>query len=393
VRRGCRYDVGFYAPWVTPRLAERPETGGTRPGLGGAETQVMLLSRALAERGLSVCLAVSDVPGIDVPASDHGVDIVVRPPEARGGGIVGQLREVAALRAAVRAIDARVVITRCPGYSIGLVGLWTKLSRRQFVYTSASLGDFKYESVLTKRRDRLLFRLGVALADKIVVQTEEQIELCERRFGRAPIFIRDVSEPEEQSEHEREAFLWAGRAEANKQPLEYVELARSLPDARFWMVARASTTPGGKELWTQIEHAARTLPNLELLPPRPRPELLELMARAVAVVSTSGFEGMPNVFLEGWSRGIPALALNHDPDGIIARHGLGGFAQGRRDRLIELARDLWDSRTAQREYATRCRAYVRNNHSPERVSADWARALHLADNGRGPRRPRGLETG
>jgi glycosyltransferase involved in cell wall biosynthesis len=384
--RRNRYDVAFYVPWMTPlMLASAAESWP-----GGAETQVMLLSRALAERGLAVCLVVFDVPGAEVPESFHGVDVVIRPPWFAGGNILGQLREVVATRSALRGVDATVVVTRTAGINAGLVGLWTKLSRRQFVYSSASLRDFKYDSVLVKWYDRILFRLGVALADKIVVQTEEQVRLCRGRFRRTPILIRSVSEPAEQSRHKPEAFLWVGRVDANKRPLEFVELARSLPDARFWMVASPSSGPGNAQLWEQIEREAPTLSNLALLPPRRRPALLELMARAVAVVSTSQFEGMPNIFLEAWARGIPALALSHDPDGIISQYGLGGFAQGRRDRLVELARDLWDSRAIYNERAARCRAYVSRNHSPEAVSAEWARALRLP--GDDQRRPLVIET-
>ena len=384
--RTSRYDVAFYLPSIAPRLSMNANEHG-----GGAETQVMLLSRALATRGLAVCLVVFDVPGAEIPISDDGPDIVIRPQYFAGGNIFGQMREVAAMRAALRGIDASVVVTRCAGFHVGLVGLWTKLARRRFVYSSASLRDFKYESVLVKWTDRIGFRLGVALADEIVVQTDEQVDLCERCFGRKPIVIRSVSEPAAQTDHHPEAFLWVGRVDANKRPLEFVELAKSLPDARFWMVAIPPTAAEGERLWRRIERAARTLPNFELLPPRPRPELLDLAARAVAMVSTSEFEGMPNIFLEGWARGIPALALNHDPDGVITGHGLGGFAQGRRDRLVELARELWDRRADRGESAARCRAYVLRNHSPEAVSDEWVRALRPGDDRL--RRPLVIEAG
>jgi len=139
-----------------------------------------------------------------------------------------------------------------------------------------------------------------------------------------------------------------------------------------------SADPGdGARLWGSIERAARAVPNLELLPPHPRSELLALMGRAVAVVSTSESEGMPNIFLEAWSRGIPALALDHDPDGIISRYGLGGFANGRPECLVELARELWDGRTERGEFGARSQAYVRGNHSAEAVSAEWASALRF----------------
>ena len=106
------------------------------------------------------------------------------------------------------------------------------------------------------------------------------------------------------------------------------------------------------------------MPNLELIPQRARPELLELVDRAVAVVNTSDFEGMSNLFLEGWARGVPTLALNHDPDGVIGANGLGGFAAGDPARLVELARKLWDERADQASLAARCRRYATEHHSP-----------------------------
>ena len=47
------------------------------------------------------------------------------------------------------------------------------------------------------------------------------------------------------------------------------------------------------------------------------------MCRAVAAVNTSEFEGMPNVLLEAWSRGVPALVLHYDPGGVVRAHRLG----------------------------------------------------------------------
>jgi glycosyltransferase involved in cell wall biosynthesis len=364
---------------VTEYLSQKTDLA--RQGPGGAETQAVLLSRALAQRGLTVSLVAYANPGMNIPDHDHGVDIVLRPPYDTGGTL-RRVREIADLNGVVRASDANVIVAYCSGYWVGLIGLFAKLSRRRFVFASASLGDFEYKTWLTKRRERILYRLGIGLADLIVVQTDEQVELCERYFGRTPVLIKSASEPAELTERRPEAFLWAARVDANKQPFEYLELARALPEAHFWMVARESKGPGEDELWTAVVREARAIPNLELLPPCSRPELMDLMERTVAVVSTSELEGMPNIFLEGWSRGVPALALNHDPDGIIRRLGLGGVADNRRESFAELAAQLWESRDERGACADRCREYVEANHSLEAVGAQWAHAVHVARNGK-----------
>src|SRR5439155_6135902 len=119
------------------------------------------------------------------------------------------------------------------------------------------------------------------------------------------------------------------------------------------------------DLVRAVERGAATTPNLELLSPRPRRELMDLVDRAVAVVNTADFEGMPNIFLEGWSRGVPALALTHDPDGVIERERIGTFAHGSFFRFVELANRMWERRDEQAGLAARCQAYVAREHASE----------------------------
>ena len=105
--------------------------------------------------------------------------------------------------------------------------------------------------------------------------------------------------------------------------------------------------PGaGEELERAVRSAAEGYQTWRLLPPRPHAALCELIDRAVACVNTSDFEGMPNVLLEGWARGVPALALAHDPGGVIERHGLGTFAGGSFPSLVAATRCHWDQRHA-----------------------------------------------
>jgi glycosyltransferase involved in cell wall biosynthesis len=214
------------------------------------------------------------------------------------------------------------------------------------------------------------------MADAIVVQTPEQVGLCRGRFGREPIMIRSLVEEPEEDEAEPEAFLWAAKAAWYKNPLAYVALARAVPEARFRMVPVPSEKDS-PELMRELESAAAGLENLDVLPPRPRAELLRLTQRAVAVVNTSDFEGMPNTLLEGWVRGVPALSLAHDPDGVIEREALGGFAHGSQERLAQLARELWTERSRRALLAERCRAYVRREHGVDAIAGQWIEALAI----------------
>jgi glycosyltransferase involved in cell wall biosynthesis len=366
---GGPYDVAFYVPWIGPRLV--PEQGLST---GGAETQVFLLSRALAERGLSVCLLVFEIPGIEIPSSVDGVDVVLRPRYRSGQRLLGKLREAVNIRAALASVETETVVTRVAGPHVGLVGLFSRRSR--FVYSSASPPDFDFVRTVPKRRDRALFALGLRLADEIVVQTDEQRRACRERLGRTPTLIRSLCEVPEARPASPEAFLWIGRYIGYKRPLEYVELARRVPEARFRMVASStSETKGAASIRQEVEVAARTVPNLELLPSLPRNELMELTRKAVAVVSTSEFEGMSNVLLEGWARGVPALVFSYDSDSLVERYGLGHVAGGSRERFVQQARELWTRRFERSELRARCRAYVEQHHAPERIAEQWEHAI------------------
>jgi glycosyltransferase involved in cell wall biosynthesis len=377
-----RYDVVFYVPRIGPLLVSDASVQA-----GGAETQILLLARALARRGVKVCLSVFDLAANGLPQSIDGVAVSARPPYLAHERF-GKLREVRSIRRAIANVESDVVVVRMESPEVGVAALFSKLAGRRFVYSSASLSDFVRDPSLVPwvdlsrlsrtGRNWRLFRLGVRLADEVVVQTDEQVRLYKAQSHRVPVLIRSIAEPAPQREDEPQAFLWIGRIVESKRAEVFVELARSLPNARFWMVAVPATDRADHtELMAALEGRAAGISNLELLPPRPRNELMVLVNRSVAIVSTSDFEGMPNTFLEGWARGVPAVAFAHDPDGVIERYRLGCFARGSLERLVALASSLWDERRNQGELAERCREYVLDHHSPEAVSARWVELLGI----------------
>jgi len=168
---------------------------------------------------------------------------------------------------------------------------------------------------------------------------------------------------------ERGSLLWIGRVTAEKAPRRYVDLARALPDGRFTMV---TIGPDASREHPELQEAARGVPNLELSENVPYPQLMEMISGAVAVVNTSTVEGLPNVFLEAWARGVPVLTLECDPDGVIERRELGIAASGSWDRFIAGARELLDGRFPRAELSRRTRAFIEEVHSIDAGAARWA---------------------
>src|SRR4051794_28019602 len=341
-RRPRAFHVAFYVPSIGPRLAMGRTSGG------GAETQILMLAGQLVARGWRVAI-VSYATDPPPPEWVNGVRVLVHRPFRREERIARRIEYVAEVTRMLASIDAQVLVQRAAGSTTALVGLAARARRLRFVFSSANVLDFRFERVERDRRIVMLYDFGIRLADTVVVQTHEQVQLCRARFGRDPVLIPSLAEPAPPRNAVPTGFLWVGRLDGYKHPEEFVELARDVPGALFRMVAVAAGTPAGQERLAALRETARGVPNLELLEPRPHENLLALMDDAVAIVNTSDLEGMPNVFLEGWARGVPALALTHDPDGVIAREGLGYAARGSRERLAQLARDLWDQRFDQTE--------------------------------------------
>jgi glycosyltransferase involved in cell wall biosynthesis len=362
-------DVAFFQPWSGPLLAAAPGTA-----TGGAETHVLLVARGLARRGYRVGIVTWPIE-VPLPEEVEGVRIVQLPRLRRVVPITRLLR-VAHVVGTLGRLEARALVQKNAEFDTGLVGLVARLRRRRFVWAASNVVDFDYARIERSRTNRAMFGLGVRLAHRRVVQTEEQRVLCEARFRRPATIIRNPGEQLSPRSGPGQAFLWSARLAPYKRPEAYVELARALPEARFWMVALATNDEERQRL-EALRADAAALPNLDLLPPRPRRELLALMSTAVAMVNTADFEGMSNVLLEAWSAGVPALVLAHDPDGVIERERLGSFADGSQERLVELAEELWRGRGDQAELAARCRDYVRRQHDIDAVVDRWEEVLGL----------------
>jgi glycosyltransferase involved in cell wall biosynthesis len=367
--RGREFDIAFYMPWIGPLLVP-----GAGPPPGGAETQMLMLARALATRGRRVCLVAYGTAGA-VPSEIDGIAVIAQRPPRTRVKFVGFAAHLVSAAWALGPLRANVFVQRAAGPTTGIVALFARAKRSRFVYSSANVIDFDFERLEPSRPRVWLFHLGVKLANAIVVQTHEQVDLCRRRFGRDPVLIKSIAEPASTTELDRQAFLWVGRAAPYKRPDAFVDLAAAVPEASFRMIL--VTAERGHELTRRVVERCRKVPNIELLDPRPREELMRLIDSSVAMVNTADFEGMPNIYLESWARGVPALSLLHDPDGVIERESLGFFARGSPERLAAHARTLWQTRANRSELQERCRAYVAREHGPERVVDRWVEALGL----------------
>ncbi len=341
---------------------------------------MLLLALELAARGFAVALVVYG-GGDFLAEATAGLTLVERGRHVGGGGIRRAVREAARLVRALSVADGRVVVVRTGTPVVGVIAVYCRLTRRRLVFASANDLDVSVEKPVAWRRRQGLYRLGVRLSDAVVVQSSNQVVLAEKAFPRLRRLVRIPSFAEEPSvastAREPKLFVWAGRLVEEKDPLRYAELAAEVPEARFVLVPllRRDNPPAQQAMLEQLQNAAELAPNLQILDPLPRSELVELLAGAVAIVSTSVAEGMPNTFLEAWGLGVPALSLSFDAEHAIRDHGLGIAADGSWDRFVAGARELWNTRRDRAALSERTRTYVRTVHSAESVGDEWEALL------------------
>lgn len=368
-------DVAIYAPEAASLYERSPNV------TGGAERQTTLLASGLAAAGLRVAHIVLPLEDPD-PGLEASVTLVQRRLVTTERGPVARAIQLRQVWSALAEADAKVYVFRSGLPALGITALFCRAHCRRLVFAGSNDLDFTLQFYAGRRPEVDLYKFGVRNADVVVVQTQRQAKLAHGTFPRLSrvVELPSFAQSAALSTARPEAFFWAGRLDATKQPLRYLDLAEAIPDARFWMVARrldpertggSPVAGGGVDFTEEVHRRAAGLPNLEILEQRPHGEAMKLVERSVAVVNTGLAEGMPNLFLEAWARGIPVLSYEFDPDSRISQEGLGMSAGGSPERFQDGARRLWEGRNDRRELATRVRSYVQSTHGVDAVTKRW----------------------
>lgn len=173
--------------------------------------------------------------------------------------------------------------------------------------------------------ERRFLDFGIARAHCIVAQSRAQLEALIQRHHRDDAILLRNFHPAPATvgpKQRRFTVAWVANCKPLKRPEVVFELARRLRrlDCRFVMVGRFPNDPAVRR---QLQNAISATSNLEHLGPLSQEEVNELLGRSHMLLNTSLYEGFPNTFIQAWMRAVPVATLGVDPEGMIARHGLG----------------------------------------------------------------------
>lgn len=336
--------------------------------VNGESVQQALLAMALARRGHDVSVVVADYGQAD--GAKWGAIRTYKAYRLDAG--VPVLRFVhprwTGTWSALARADADVYYTSRAGVHVGLVALFCRRFGKRFVFRAASDTDCDPSRLLVRlARDRWLYAYGLRRADAILVQTASQARAVRRNYGLASRVAGMLVEEASPAVTRDIDVLWVGNIWRPKRPDRVLELADRFPTLKIHMVG--GPMPLEQQMFEDLRRAAVARSNLSFHGGMSYRDTNGLYARARTLLNTSDIEGFPNVYLQAWINGVPVVTLI-DPDGVIARAGLGLVAASPAE-LAEAVRHYFDRPDAWRAASDRCQAFMASEYATEKVLAAY----------------------
>jgi len=246
---------------------------------------------------------------------------------------------------------------------------------KRSIFAGASDRDFMPgKEQIRLARDRWLYQHGLRSVDRIVVQNPHQLQSCRAHYGREPLLIPSCYVlPEQAKPGAGDRILWCATVHRQKQPDLFLELARRLPHRRFVMVGGPSGDDANNAFYERVRAEAQSLPNVEFQGFLPLAQVEPWFDRAHVFLNTSAYEGMPNTFMQAWSRGIPTVASVD-----VGARANGELIYPKFQQLEEAAAEierLFDDPSYWEKRSQSVREYFESTHSSAEVLARYSALL------------------
>ncbi len=257
-----------------------------------------------------------------------------------------------------------------------VVASYCQVRRKKYVFLAGSDYDYYPEYKTNPNGSDLYgvpnFQKAYAIehADLHIVQTQRQASMLNQGYGRKGVVIRNPINLNRVYPRSTtpETILWVGKSDEQiKRPSMILELARRLPDQHFVMILNKAD-PENHAL--NIKEA-RFLPNLTIIEHVPFEEVEKYYAAARLFINTSIFEGFPNTFLQAAKYGVPIVATDVDPDGMLSKHECGITCGGNFERFVESVQRMMRDNDLYVKTSNAVLNYVHTYHDKEIIISQY----------------------
>jgi glycosyltransferase involved in cell wall biosynthesis len=328
--------------------------------VGGAEKQVYLISKFLIEHGHKIFnlyfskefhLRVNDRNDfiyIGLPFLCHGSGV---------SDLLGFVNMLTFSYALMRIVDADLYFLRGASYITSVASYCCIIKKKPFVFNFASLWDITSPQTILSPLENALYWKGLERASAVIAPTREIKNFAEEKLKRTVIHIPSAIEFKTNTtcKDEPPFALWIGRLVWYKNPLDFIKLAKNLPEFKFLIA-------GYGPLSGIVKDFSKKLPNLEYLGFVDPKQAEEIIGRSSVVVNTSFIEGFPNTLLEAANQGTPYVALYYDPDRVISKYKIGFYASGKFEKLEYAVKTILDDPKLRDKLGENARNYIKKNH-------------------------------
>ncbi len=255
-----------------------------------------------------------------------------------------------------------LVLVRGARRDLCFIALACRLTNTEMIFMGASDVNFipGSENISGSKRNQWLYRLGLRLTKRVVVQNQEQQTLLKLNYNKKSrlvpnIWINDFA----YEDKDRSNIIWVGNFRSLKRPEWFLNLAKQFPNEHFVMVGNEID----RALYAKCEKIAQKMPNVDFHGGVSFKEVNTLLSQAKLLVCTSEYEGFPNTFLQAWSQKIPVLSTVN-PSELLTKKGLGLLITSELE-LFRVFGHIINNPALYAELTTNIQSYFKNSHLPE----------------------------
>ena len=313
---------------------------------GGAELQIALLAKALACKGHDIVII--DPNSTESFVTAEGIKLINIPEWNKGvKGIRLFLHRIPALKKILVEQKADYYYARMRTYFHFLAYKAAKKLNSKFILAIASDIDvvsmrnkikYKYSNNFNLLNfltlylpNDLVFRYLLKRADYITIQHSGQKIRYRSIKGKIVLFpnIIDTSNLPVVSNPSRDYYIQVGTIDIIKGIDNLFQLANIL-DKKSTIVIVGSA---GDDKSRRILEKVIQNENIVFKGRLSHSETIQLIANSKALISTSNYEGFPNIFLEAWATGVPVISLKVNPGNVFTTYDLGVCCEGDLNRM------------------------------------------------------------